>query len=226
MSPASGAWVGLCRLGGEPPGPEMERALALLPQALRREVSRYRRPADRWMRLAARLLLKRVLAESGLARLRGLETWRRGEHGRPFLAGAGADLSLSHTRGLAASAVGRGCRVGVDVEALEPVEPEDFRPYLSPLEWRQVQASPRPGELVVRMWSRREAVLKADGRGLLAPEDELRRLGRGDEAGGVRWRVEELVTGDGWCGYLALDDKAAAVRVLEMDRDELLDRHA
>lgn len=216
------AWVGLCRPGPEPSGAGMERCLALLPAAMRPGVSRYRRPADQWLRLTARLLLARVLAEAGLGRLAGLGSWRRDRNGRPFLAGAGADVSISHTPGLTACAVGLGCRVGLDVEELKPLDPEELLPHLGPAERELLRGSPHPARTAVRLWSRHEAVLKADGRGLLAPEEVVRRAGGDQPVGGVRWRVVELNAGGRWTAHLALDRHDTEVRLLEVACDELV----
>ena len=222
LRPRHRVWVGICRLDSEPSGGELARFLTRLPPALHPEVTRYRRPVDRWLHLAARLLLGRVLVEAGLAEYSGLDAWRRDERGRPFLDGAEADLSLSHTRGLAACAVGRGCRVGLDVEELAPVEPADFTPYFCDQERELLRANPRPGEMAVRLWSRREAVLKADGRGLLAPESEVRRAGGDAWIGGVRWLLREVAVGERWCAYLALDCAGAKMELLELGCDALL----
>ncbi len=77
-----------------------------------------------------------------------------GPHGRPVIPGSELRLSLSHGGGLVVAAASWGAAVGVDLEPLQ-VSPE-----------RLAAIRDLTGEASVLHWTRVEAVLKADGRGL------------------------------------------------------------
>lgn len=96
-----------------------------------------------------------------------------GPSGRPELAHASADglrFNISHSNELALVAVTRERAIGVDVEALRPVDQADdiVRRYCSASEFNAYQALPdsqRPLAFF-NLWTRKEAYLKAIGAGL------------------------------------------------------------
>ncbi|MEV6960719.1 4'-phosphopantetheinyl transferase superfamily protein [Streptomyces sp. NPDC051207] len=84
------------------------------------------------------------------------------DHGRPFLYGRpGVGVSLSHARGAVAAAAGPG-PVGVDVEdAADAVfAPRVAARVLAPAELAAVRASPDPARSFLRLWVRKEALVK------------------------------------------------------------------
>lgn len=95
--------------------------------------------------------------------------WRRSPNGKPELAGAcrGVQVSLSHSGHLAAVAITRDRRVGVDVQrfpaTIDPLRmAERFYP---PDEARFVAAGGPAGQLgrFIRLWARKEACVKTAG---------------------------------------------------------------
>lgn len=139
---------------------------------------------DRAARFATPLLRRRyVLAHAGLrsvlSRFTGTPPARLslareactacGEpHGKPRLQGPGPAFNLAHSGDTAVVAVapGRGhTDVGVDLEQLTPAisAPELAAIVLSPDE---AATSPRSTRDVLRVWTRKEAALKAIGTGL------------------------------------------------------------
>lgn len=134
--------------------------------------------------------------------------------GKPFIAGTTQiHFNLSHADDVALVAVSCDVEVGVDVEAIRL----DFRiheiaacftdPELKILD----QASSVEARAIVffRLWTRKEAVLKANGSGLgvelrdidvsHAPED----LVRVDRSRHQLWKVNDLVLAPGYAGALA-----------------------
>lgn len=84
-------------------------------------------------------------------------------------------FSLSRSRHETAIGLGRNVALGVDVESLEQrdhMTPALLEYAFSPVERRQLADSDSPEEDALKLWTRKEAILKADGRGLrLAPLD-------------------------------------------------------
>jgi 4'-phosphopantetheinyl transferase len=104
-----------------------------------------------------------------------------GKHGKPALAPplSDADLhfSVSSSHDLAVFAFAWGKEVGVDVEAIGPVDaPDRAAPAaFSPAELAEYRSLPpqdrRRG--FINCWTRKEAFVKATGRGLLCPLDSF-----------------------------------------------------
>jgi 4'-phosphopantetheinyl transferase len=141
---------------------------------------RYRHPDDAAAFLASRALLRLLAAQllgvpaaeaAGLEVARFCRSCGGTDHGKPRM--AGLEVSLSRTRTLVLAAAGpAGIRLGADVEIL----PEDIFDgfdgmVLSPAERRRAgRGRARRGragtEERMRLWTAKEAALKASGHGL------------------------------------------------------------
>ncbi len=140
-------------------------------------------------RLAARALLRRLLAETADEEATAAPLLAE-RSGRPFLGGRrDIAVSLSHCDGWAAAAVGLGCRVGVDVQPPRPRVPMPAPPH--PHRRRTPRKLPDASSdlEVAWIWSVQEACVKATGNGLagrpwLIPVEPGARAGRW---GPLRW---------------------------------------
>ena len=139
----------------------------------REAAGRFRRPIDALRSAATRAALRRLLgAELGEAP-EGLR-FVRSDRGRPALDGAGGpalDFNVSHGGDHALIAWSRWRRVGVDIEPLRA--DWDWTPLarmvLGTEDARRVAATPEGPERDGRfldVWTAKEALLKAEGRGI------------------------------------------------------------
>jgi 4'-phosphopantetheinyl transferase len=146
-----------------------------------------------------------------------------GTHGKPSLAEAdGLEFNLAHSGGLGLCAVVSGRAVGVDLEALRPMENAEriIGRYFTPREQAEFLAHAAAGRLSAfyRGWTRKEAFLKATGDGLAASLDSfevslgpdpgppgslLLRVGA-DPAAAGRWTLRELDAPPGFAAALAV----------------------
>ena len=152
----------------------------LLDSAERARHDRMRTESGRRQQLLARGMQREVLSkcEPSIAP----RDWRfeRGASGRPALAApfaqTGLNFNIAHTPGLVAMAVGRVARLGVDVEASDkPVSLPVARRYFSPREAAALDAlapEARPRRFL-RLWTLKEAYLKAVGEGLAGGLDSM-----------------------------------------------------
>jgi 4'-phosphopantetheinyl transferase len=98
--------------------------------------------------------------------------------GKPYLPGAELQFSLSHSRDLALIAVSAQVRVGVDLEHERDFRSADrlARRICSEREYAALQAASDDGRLaheLLRLWVRKEAVVKGIGEGLGRPLREV-----------------------------------------------------
>jgi 4'-phosphopantetheinyl transferase len=155
-----------------------------LTAAERARHDRLRRDADRDRFATGRALARNALAaELGLdpdaVRLRAQCPTCGGPHGKPSLPGAPADLdfSIAHAGDRVLVAVARGAPVGIDVEQVG--ETGDLAAeqagVLTRAERDVLGATPADlrAAAFFAYWTRKEAVLKALGTGLLTPMAEL-----------------------------------------------------
>lgn len=94
-----------------------------------------------------------------------------GEHGKPYFNDIkNAYFSLSHSGSVVACAVSNA-PVGIDVQSRRKVNPALAKRFYSDSEYRAVIAEPEM--MFNRIWARKEAVAKADGRGIAIGLKEL-----------------------------------------------------
>lgn len=96
------------------------------------------------------------------------EVLQRDLRGRPCVRGAGraVDVSLSHSDRYVVAAVSTLGQVGVDVELRRDVTPGVEERCFTPRELRWLRACPDPKDAFFRLWTLKEAYLKATGEGL------------------------------------------------------------
>lgn len=193
----------------------------LLDASERSAMGRLRSEADRLRFAARRTNLRRVLAAYGAgqpAELR-IERWceRCGDphHGRPRLwSPATVSFSTASRPGAALIAVSTpSMRVGVDLERADlSAAAAVFDGALGSLEHACVDPSDPMG--VVRLWCRKEALLKADGVGLavvsLTGIDVRNELVQG-------WHLADLPLHGDWVGAIATRSTAAPTIVIDGD---------
>ena len=170
-----------------------------------------RQPGRQREYLLGRILLRRLLAER-LGCPPDALVFRTGEHGKPTLVSHDWQFNLSHSGDWLVLALCQQGPLGVDVEMglrQRPVLPLAQRFY-APEEYQWLLALP-PREQTsafYRLWSRKEAVLKAQGAGIAAgldkvrfvPEEEWRLDNRLDSRS---YQVLDWRFGNGWLSLAA-----------------------
>ena len=143
-----------------------------------------------------------------------------GANGKPFVAAGRADIrfSCSHSSGLALVAISFGTDVGVDVERVRAMPELDEMARLSFAEdeWRELQrmtGSARQRQFF-RLWTAKEAVLKATGDGLRRQLDSVllcgahgpdSRVARIDGDESRRWLVAWFSPESGYVACAAIE---------------------
>ncbi len=176
-------------------------------------------------RRQAQAFLLRLLSAYLLRRVHATEL-QVGAHGKPALAADGVDFNLSHSGSAAVVALARGVEVGVDLESPGRPRPhaELARRYFCDREAQVIENTPETlrETAFLRLWTAKEAVLKALGRGLAFGLDKLEfdaaadppALLRIDAAGGsaTHWHLHALPLPSPWLGHLAWCGETRRVR--------------
>ncbi len=189
----------------------------------RARAARFHAVIHRTRFVVGRALLRRVLGQ--YLGLRPEEVaFVYGEHGKPALRGeatiGGLRFNLAHSKDLALLAVVCGREVGVDLEALRALEDAEriVARFFSTREQADFfRVAPELRQLTFfRGWVRKEAYIKAIGKGLalplgdfdvtLAPGDPPRLLRVQDQPDEPnRWALAELSPGVGFVGAIAVE---------------------
>jgi 4'-phosphopantetheinyl transferase len=159
------------------PLPADGRFLRLLDEHERGRFEAYRLEADKRRFLTGRVLAKTLTAarlgrpvESVVFDATCADCGK--PHGRPTVPGSDLTLSISHSGGLVGLAATDGVPVGLDVETASRKADRALIEYaLSPAEQAAVAALPETTRSAAFFvyWTRKEAVMKATGKGLKIP---------------------------------------------------------
>jgi 4'-phosphopantetheinyl transferase len=162
----------------EPAAADLPAHIEILDQQERERMQRFHFSPDRTRFAVAHANLRRILGAYLQQPAAGLRFHADG-FGKPSLhqneSSSPLHFSLSHCRSIALLAVATGRPVGVDVEEVRPIEAEVADSHFSASE--RVQLNQLQGDAWLlgfyRCWTRKEAILKAEGVGLSRPLDSF-----------------------------------------------------
>ena len=149
-----------------------------------------------------------------------------GPFGKPALPGLGSPrFNMSHSHGIALYALTEASDIGVDVEYVRADFTSDdiARRFFSPFEVQSLCGLPTEErvESFFRCWTRKEAYIKATGRGLSQPLDgfdvtlgpgESAALLRTDDGSHGRWSMANIEVGPGYAGALVVEGPVTKIR--------------
>jgi 4'-phosphopantetheinyl transferase len=178
----------------------------------RAAAARFRFPRDRTRAKCSRAGLRWLLGGYLVVPPESL-VFAVGAEGKPRLAGSGAvSFNLSHSGIYAAAAVSRGREVGIDLERIRPdAAGRDIAArFFSSEERAWLEATPGV-EAFFRLWTAKEAVLKAMGTGLSTPLNALS-VRPGEDA--PPWNLRELDLAPGYAAAVAFGGPPAEPQIL------------
>lgn len=162
---------------------------------------------DAQRHLAGRALVRRVLGlgagGDAVAAFDG-NAW-----GKPRLSRSDVAFSISHSGRMVWAAFCRGREVGIDIEEIRPLpDVLDLAAMLHPTEREAIAAQAGCGRMraFFRCWTRKEAVLKALGRGMSQPLDSFAVAVGAENDGWYRplsWTSRDLPVASGYAGSVA-----------------------
>jgi 4'-phosphopantetheinyl transferase superfamily len=140
-----------------------------------------------------------------------------GDYGKPRLTDRRVSFSVAHTRGLALYAVARDIEVGIDVERIDPARAsllvaDTFMSAAESEHLRTCRDDVRAHEFF-RIWTRREALIKAKGTGWFDESSTA------DAEGGISpgWWLCELPVGRRHASAVAGEGEACRVLLLDFE---------
>ncbi|MBL8998207.1 MAG: 4'-phosphopantetheinyl transferase superfamily protein [Gemmatimonadetes bacterium] len=215
--------------------PPDEASRAILSEAERARAARFLRESDRNRWLHGHVALRRILGEA-LGVSPGTIAYETGPHGKPQLASptaSGVEFNFSDSGEFALAAVTSDGAIGVDIEACRP-QPDlalIARSHFSAEEATALLSLPEGEQHAAfyRIWTRKEAYLKALGAGLSyglgrfamthdATDVRLLHVD-GDAAEAADWSVLRIAVPSGYDGALAARWPGASVQSKEWRGD-------
>lgn len=160
---------------------EVQRMLPLVSEQRRRQALRYKHTFGQFCCLKSWLMLKELMDNVQYT----MYNVQYNEHGKPYFKD-GPCFSISHCKEGIAVAVDDQ-PIGIDIEAIRHAEPDLIERTMNAEEQQQIaNANVNANAVFTRLWTRKEAVVKAQGTGIESFEQLQKTLEMSD------WKVESF----------------------------------
>lgn len=153
---------------------QFDKYLNQLPEKSQKHICQFRSWRD-----AQASLLSKILLQEGLIRYchlgkNILDSLEYSWYHRPVLNDVkDIDFNISHSEQFVICAIGTNVKVGIDVEWVRPIPLDDFENQFSCQEFVSIHNSENKYLKFFSYWTKKEAVLKAEGTGLAIPLQQI-----------------------------------------------------
>jgi 4'-phosphopantetheinyl transferase len=173
-----------------------------VPLTFAEKINRFKRWEDRQNSLMGKILLLEGLREFNLKV--GLEDIRYSAEGKPYFNDS-VSFNISHSGPWVVCVLTDCGRVGIDIEEIESIALTDFTDQFSDVEWKEINTSTNQYETFYKLWTIKEAVIKADGRGLSIPMKDIQMHGDRALLNGGEWYLKKIEIAEKIMLYMAAD---------------------
>lgn len=160
-------------------------------------------------------LVGKVLLWEGLKNLIGnnFNFEIKADHwGRPHLKQE-LDFNITHTGSYIAVAILENNRLGIDIEEIKPINLTDFQNYFHKDEWTIIQNASDPQSFFFDYWTAKEAIIKADGRGLHLNLADVKLQNKAGKLKHKQWQLRQLKLFDDCKLHIAYNNAASAIKL-------------
>lgn len=198
---------------------DFQSLLSILPQKDQDRILRFKRWQDRQIHLAGRLLLLKGLLEHGLP-IGILESVKTNSYGKPFTT-HNIEFSLSNSGVCAVCAITDTPQIGIDVETIKNIDISNFKSIMSLDEWNDIQNAKNKLTAFYSFWTKKEAILKADGRGFSVPLEQIH-IGKNSAIiSNEPWFISEIPLEASYICHLATRNPVDTIYVQKIFPDNL-----
>lgn len=142
----------------------LEKEVEKLPQLIQKKLSNYQNPVNWRSSATGYLLLQQALSNENQSYL--LDNLSHSKTGKPIFETSNWHFNISHSDRLITCILSNECEVGIDVQIYKNLRVEPYNQHLNEVELSQIYAQSDVSKAFCQLWSKKEAVMKADGRGL------------------------------------------------------------
>lgn len=149
----------------------LNNLLQQLPQVLHADITRYVFAKDQYVHALGKYLLKQQLKLFDIEADK-LEKLQQSPHHKPQILGVPLQFNISHSHELVVCAASSGHRLGIDVEHMATINVDNFRDCFTAHEWQYIKQY-QGLDAFFELWTKKESVMKADGRGMAIPLEAI-----------------------------------------------------
>ena len=142
---------------------EINTKLSLLPEHLQHKISNYTCTKQQ-QRLEGFALLSTALKENQIDE-KAIHSIQYNDFGKPFI-NDDVDFSISYSNSMTVLGFIKKGWVGVDIEFIKPIDCLVYKEYFTLKEWEFLTHNSYTATAFFQLWTRKEAVVKAIGKGI------------------------------------------------------------
>ncbi|MDJ1500566.1 4'-phosphopantetheinyl transferase family protein [Xanthocytophaga agilis] len=191
--------------------------LPYLSDTMQKQVLSYKIKRDAYLSLAGKVLLYKALQKEDSSHAK-LSEITYTDFRRPFVPDLDMDFNIAHSEDFAIIAYTRYGKVGIDLERMIAVRPEDFKSQMSMDEWMRIENAVDQQTAFYVYWTQKEAVLKANGKGMYIPLQSFQIQTDFTYLEGDNWFLKEIQIADGYKCHLAMNQEQS-VEIYNLTRE-------
>ncbi len=165
--------------------------------------------------LFSKLLIQYVVSKLSIPGSPNIETTLTG---KPFFAAFPSfDFNISHSSKMVICCVTGNSFVGIDIERIRPIELDIYKDYFQSDEWSDIHSSENPVSAFFSLWVRKEALIKADGRGTEISLSSINAMNSEVTIDAKKWYIKDLILEDGYsCAFAC--EKLKPIKLLNFNK--------
>ena len=149
------------------------------------------------------LLLKESLKRNGFCD--SINELKKTSKGKPIII-SNFDFNISHSGDFVVCAFSEKYSLGIDIERVKPTSLLPLQQFFTVDEWNKIQQSKNSQEQFFRLWTQKEAVVKADGRGLNIPLKEISIQNNNGYVEQTQWFLQEVPLDKNYVMHVATNE--------------------
>ncbi|MGC5746369.1 4'-phosphopantetheinyl transferase family protein [Chryseobacterium sp. NFX27] len=178
----------------------LDKWLSFLPFQLQKINQSYRNEEDRVRNLLGKLLLGEALKKIGYESI-SLDTIQYNQSKKPYLSEE-FDFSISHSGIYVFCTIGRNLKLGLDIEEIKPINFCEMTNIMSNFEWKRINKAPNPLNQFYKLWTLKEAAIKAEGTGFFIDLNTIEAKKNTVHIGKNIWFSKELLFDENYSGHI------------------------
>lgn len=191
---------------------EYRKLTSLLPKKMQERLSKFYRWQDAYTYLYGKLLLKKSMLLFGYDY--SLESIKTTEHGKPYFENSSFSFNISHSEEYVVCAISNDEQInlGIDIEKVKPIKIDGFSAVFSPEEKKEIDSYNK----FYTCWTRKEAIVKADGRGLTIPLNTINTLNLSTKLDNEKYYLSKVDINEEYIAHIASLTKIEKMNVVNL----------
>ncbi len=185
----------------------------------REKILSYQSRSGQLARLCGKFLLNKLVPDSKKTE-RPIDHIKYDQWGKPFIS-SDFDFNISHSGNIVICGGVTDAKIGVDIEKEEARDISGMQEYFTTKEWSTISGTGIVTPFY-KMWVRKEACLKAAGKGFLRPLHEIDVCDDEVVLDNSKWFLHDLLIRDGYAACVATNKQNENISVEEVDINTLV----